>query len=134
MLTGKLGKYQNQVTALSGAKFERYENIFKVYTQPTNGKQFYFFNLLNKIEFPTNMNSDFFDLYTVEGRQPLTTVSYHLYETMHNWWMLYLANKDILNHPFYLDGGTQIKYVKPEFTGFIFNEMTNATVFGNRHF
>ena len=31
MLTGKLGKYQNQVTALSGAKFERYENIFKVF-------------------------------------------------------------------------------------------------------
>ena len=44
-LTGKLGQYRTEVTNLSGAKFDRYENIFKVYTQPTNGKQFYFYNL-----------------------------------------------------------------------------------------
>ena len=37
-LTGKLGKYRTEVTNLSGAEFDRYENIFKLYTQPTNGK------------------------------------------------------------------------------------------------
>lgn len=133
-LTGKLGKYQNQVTALSGSNFERYENIFKVYTQPTNGKQFYFFNILNKIELPTNMNSEFFDLFIVPGRMPLTTVSHELYENIHNWWVIYLANREILKHQFYIEGGTQIKYIKPEYLGFIYTEMTNATVFGNRHF
>jgi hypothetical protein len=57
-LTGKLGKYQNEITALSAVDLGRYENIFKVYTEPTNGKQFYFYNILNKIEFPKNLDSE----------------------------------------------------------------------------
>ena len=71
-LTGKLGEYQNNVLSLSAVDFTRYENIFKVYTEPTNGKEFYFYNILNKIEFPQNLNSDFFELHTVTGRLPLT--------------------------------------------------------------
>ena len=59
-LTGKLGQYQNEITALSAVDLGRYENIFKVYTEPTNGKQFYFYNILNKIEFPKNLDSDYF--------------------------------------------------------------------------
>ena len=133
-LTGKLGKYRTEVTNLSGAEFDRYENIFKIYTQSTNGKEFYFYNILNKIEFPKNMNSDFFDLYTVQGRLPLTTVSYELYETIHNWWVLYLINKDVLENQFYVKGGVQLKYIREEFLPLIFTEITNSTIFGNRHF
>tara|TARA_R100000781_G_scaffold70052_1_gene44029 strand:- start:9 stop:416 length:408 start_codon:yes stop_codon:yes gene_type:complete len=133
-LTGKLGKYRTEVTNLSGAKFDRYENIFKLYTQSTDGKEFYFYNILNKIEFPENMNSQFFDLYIVEGRLPLTTVSYDLYETMHNWWILYLINKQVLKNQFYVKGGTQLEFIKPEYLPGIFTEMTNSTIFGNRHF
>lgn len=133
-LTGKLGKYRTEVTNLSGAEFDRYENIFKLYTQPTNGKEFYFYNILNKIEFPENMNSQFFDLHIVKGRIPLTTVSYDLYETMHNWWILYLINKQVLKNQFYVKGGTQLKFIKPEYLPAIFTEMTNSTIFGNRHF
>ena len=133
-LTGKLGKYRTEVTNLSGAEFDRYENIFKLYTQPTNGKEFYFYNILNKIEFPENMNSRFFDLHIVKSRIPLTTVSYDLYETMHNWWILYLINKQVLKNQFYVKGGTQLKFIKPEYLPAIFTEMTNSTIFGNRHF
>jgi|TARA_R110002020_G_scaffold137796_9_gene307411 hypothetical protein len=133
-LTGKLGKYRTEVTNLSGAEFDRYENIFKLYTQPTNGKEFYFYNILNKIEFPENMNSQFFDLHIVKGRIPLTTVSYDLYETMHNWWILYLINKQVLKNQFYVKGGTQLKFIRPEYLPAIFTEMTNSTIFGNRHF
>ena len=110
------------------------ENLFKVYTEPTDGKQFYFYNILNKIEFPKNLDSDFFDLHTVKGRLPLTTVSHHIYDTMHNWWILYLINLDVLRNKFYVDGGTQLKFIKPPYLGVIFREMTNSTVFGNRHF
>ena len=133
-LTGKLGKYRTEVTNLSGAEFDRYENIFKLYTQPTNGKEFYFYNILNKIEFPENMNSQFFDLHIVKSRIPLTTVSYDLYETMHNWWILYLINKQVLKNQFYVKGGTQLKFIRPEYLPAIFTEMTNSTIFGNRHF
>jgi len=133
-LTGKLGKYQNEVPSLSSVDFGRYENIFKVYTEPTDGKQFYFYNILNKIEFPKNLDSDFFDLHTVNGRLPLTTVSHQLYNTMHNWWILYLINLDVLRNKFYVDGGVQLKFIKPPYLGVIFREITNSTVFGNRHF
>ena len=119
-LTGKLGEYQN--------------NVFKVYTEKNNGKEFYFYNILNKIEFPQNLNSDFFELHTVTGRLPLTTVSYHLYDTMHNWWILYLTNLNVLRNKFFVEGGTQLKFIKPEYLGFVFNQMTRSTVFGNRHY
>ena len=133
-LTGKLGKYQNKVLSLSAVDFTRYENIFKVYTEPTNGKEFYFYNILNKIEFPQNLNSDFFELHTVRGRLPLTTVSHDLYDTMHNWWILYLTNLNVLRNKFFVDGGTQLKFIKPQYLAFVFNQMTRSTVFGNRHY
>ena len=135
-LTGKLGKYQNEIPALSSMKLGRYENIFKVYTQAADDtdKQFYFYNILNKIEFPTNLDSNFFDLHTVNGRLPLTTVSYHIYDNINLWWVIYLNNLEVLRNKFYVNGGTQLKFIKPEYLGFIYAEMTKSTVFGNRHF
>tara|TARA_R110002110_G_scaffold79911_4_gene208553 strand:- start:44 stop:457 length:414 start_codon:yes stop_codon:yes gene_type:complete len=135
-LTGKLGKYQNEVLSLSALDLGMYENIFKVYTQAANDtdKQFYFYNILNKIQFPENLGSNFFDLHTVTGRLPLTTVSYHIYDNINLWWVIYLNNLEILRNKFYVDGGVQLKFIKPEFLGFIYTEMTNSTVFGNRHF
>ncbi len=134
-LIGKLGKYQNQITSLSGVPLGMYENIFKVYTQAAEDtdKQFYFYNILNKIDFPTNLDSEFFGLHKVTGRLPLTTVSYHIYDNISLWWILYLNNLDVLRNKFYVDGGVQLKFIKPEFLAFIYTEMTNSTVFGNRH-
>jgi hypothetical protein len=135
-LTGELGKYQNEITSLSALPLAMYERIFKVYTQAANDtdKQFYFYNILNKIQFPTNLDSNFFGLYDVLGRLPLTTVSYRIYDNIHLWWILYLNNLDVLRNKFYVDGGVQLKFIKPELLGVIYTEMTNSTVFGNRHF
>jgi len=135
-LTGELGKYQNEVTSLSALSLGMYERIFKVYTQAANDtdKQFYFYNILNKIQFPENLDSNFFGLYDVVGRLPLTTVSYRIYDNIHLWWILYLNNLEVLRNKFYVDGGVQLKFIKPELLGVIYVEMTNSTVFGNRHF
>jgi len=135
-LTGELGKYQNEVTSLSALPLAMYERIFKVYTQAANDtdKQFYFYNILNKIQFPPNLDSNFFGLYDVVGRLPLTTVSYRIYDNIHLWWILYLNNLEVLRNKFYVDGGVQLKFIKPELLGVIYTEMTNSTVFGNRHF
>ena len=54
-LTGKTGQYQDQVNALPSLPLNRYERIFKLFTQPINGKEFYFYNILNKMEFPDNI-------------------------------------------------------------------------------
>ena len=42
-LTGKTGKYQDEVSALPDLPLNRYERIFKLFTEPNNGKEFYFF-------------------------------------------------------------------------------------------
>ena len=59
-ITGKLGRYQDDVPALSSLDITDYERIFKVHTASTDGKQFYFYNILDKIEFPENIDSDIF--------------------------------------------------------------------------
>ena len=135
-LTGNLGEYQNEIISLSAVKLGNYENIFKVYTQAAEDtdKQFYFYNILNKIEFPTNLDSNYFGLHDVKGRLPLTTVSYHIYDKISLWWILYLNNREVLKNQFYVNGGVQLKFIKPDFLGFVYAEMTKSTVFGNRHF
>ena len=55
-LTGKTGEYQDNIEVLPDVPLSRYERIFRVYTEGKDGKQFYFYNLLNKIEFPTNLD------------------------------------------------------------------------------
>ena len=78
-LTGTTGKYQNEIKDLKKRDLSRYERIFKVFTEAKNGKEFYFYNLLNKIEFPKNIDSSLLDTYIVKSREPLTTISYNLY-------------------------------------------------------
>ena len=60
-LTGTTGKYQNKIKELQKLPLSRYERIFKIFTQGKNGKQFYFYNILNKIEFPDNIDPDLLD-------------------------------------------------------------------------
>ena len=78
-LTGTTGKYQGDIKALKKLPLTRYERIFRIYSEGKNGKQFYFYNILNKIEFPDNIEPKLLDTYIVKGREPLTTTSYNLY-------------------------------------------------------
>ena len=75
-LTGTTGKYQDEVKGLPKLPLNRYERIFKVYTEGKDNKQFYFYNLLNKIEIPTNIDSNILDTHVVTSRQALTITSY----------------------------------------------------------
>jgi len=136
-LTGKLGKYQNTIprsAGLSGLPITRYERLFKIYTQPNNNKQFYFYNILNKLEFPTNIESSLLSSFTVGSRTPLTTVSYNLYKDIDSWWILYLLNKKTLGRQFYVEGGQQLQYIIPNRRELIYNQITNYTVHNNRHY
>ncbi len=126
-LTGITGKYQDQVKALPPLPLNRYERIFKVFTEGKSGKQFYFYNLLNKIELPSNINSALLDTYTVVGRQPFTTVSYDIYGDIHSWWILFLLNKDLMNKKFFFTGGEQLTYIVPSKRALLYQQMTRAT-------
>mgnify|MGYP001200217381 FL=1 len=105
-----------------------------MHTANSNDKQFYFYNILNKIEFPNNLQADLLDLYTAKSNEPLTTTSFNIYGDIDSWWLIYLVNKETIGKSFFLEGGTQVSFIKPEFRTLVYNNITEATVFDNRHF
>ena len=133
-LTGTTGKYQDQVKGLPKLPLNRYERIFKVYTEGKDGKQFYFYNILNRMEFPTNIDSNLLDTHVVKSRQALTITSYDIYGDIFSWWIIYLLNKDVIGNSFFAEGGQQLKYILPSKRGLIYQQMTDATIFNNKHF
>jgi len=133
-LTGKTGKYQNEIDDLKGLGLSRYERIFKVFSEVKEGKEFYFYNLLNKVEFPSNIDSSLLDTYIVQSREPLTTTSFNIYGNIHSWWLLFLMNKDTLKSRFYVEGGDQLEYILPSKVSLIYQQITKSTVFNNKHF
>jgi len=133
-ITGKLGEYQDNIPSLSSLDIEDYERVFKVHTATNNDKQFYFYNILNKIEFPDNIDSNILGLYTAKSNEPLTTTSYNIYDDIKSWWILYLLNKNILKTQFFVKGGQQLQYILPEYRTFIYSQITNSTVYDNQHF
>ena len=133
-LTGTTGKYQNDIEALKTLPLTHYERIFRIHTEGTSGKQFYFYNILNKIEFPDNIDSKLLNTHIVKGREPLTTTSHNLYGDINSWWMIYLLNKPLLKNKFYAEGGMQLTYIRKHSRGLIYQQITETTVFSNRHF
>jgi hypothetical protein len=88
-LTGTTGKYQDDIEALEKLPLTRYERIFRIFTEGKSNKQFYFYNILNKIEFPDNIEPSLLDTHIVQSRVPLTTLSHTLYGDIDSWWMIY---------------------------------------------
>ena len=133
-LTGKLGKYQDDIDQLPELPITRYERSLKVNTVAKEGKEFFTYNILSKIEFPDNIQSDILGLYTASADEPLTTSSYNIYGDIDSWWLLYLANKTTIGNAFFVSGGTQLQYILPDFRDLVYNSITRATIFDNRHF
>lgn len=128
------GKYQNDIPSLSALSIRDYERIFKVFQQSVDNKNFYTYNILKKIEFP-EVDSQYLGFYTPPTKMALTILSYNIYEDIKSWWILYLLNKDkFTGAPFYIDGGVQIKYILDPIRTLIYDDITNSTVFGGRHY
>lgn len=128
------GNYQNQVPSLSALSMKDYERIFKIFKQSVDDKEFYTYNILKKLEFP-EIDSQFLGFYDVNARMPLTLLSWKIYGDIKSWWILYLLNIDKFEGaPFYVNGGTQIKYIIDGFRTAIYFDITQATIFGGRHY
>jgi hypothetical protein len=129
-----VGQYQNEITSLSALNVEDYERIFKIFKQSIDDKEFYTYNILKKIEFPT-LGKDFLQFYDVQSRTPLTTLSYRIYGDIKSWWIIYLLNKDKFDGaPFYVNGGTEISYIPLAYKTAVYVDITNSTIFGGRHY
>lgn len=128
------GQYQNQITSLSALNVEDYERIFKIFKQSIDDKNFYTYNILKKIEFPT-LGNEFLKFYNVQSKMPLTTLSYRIYGDIKSWWIIYLLNKDKFDGaPFYVNGGTEISYIPLVYKTAVYIDITNSTIFGGRHY
>lgn len=128
------GDYQNNIPSLSALSIRDYERIFKIFKLSVDNKDFYTYNILKKIEFPV-VDSQYLGFYTPPNRMALTILSYNIYEDIKSWWILYLLNKDKFSDaPFYVDGGVQIKYILDPLRTLIYDDITNSTIFGGRHY
>jgi hypothetical protein len=114
------GNFQNKIKALTPLKNTRYENIFKLYK--TGDKSQYFYNLLQSIYLPENLNEDFIYYQLVNDKIPWTIISYNAYKTIELWWLICLTNK-IYNPVKYPDRGTLLKIIKPIYVNTVLNEI-----------
>jgi hypothetical protein len=133
-MSDQIGKYRSNIPSLSALHIKDYERIFKVFKASKDDKEFYYYNILNKIEFP-EIDSEFVDFYNVPTRLPMTTISYNIYGDIKSWWIIYLLNKEkFTGAPFFVEGGVQLKYITTSLRTAIYDDITQATVFGGRHF
>lgn len=69
---------------------ENYENIFNIYTDEND---FYYFNLLKKVDFPTELDPDVFDYYQTLPSDTYPNISYKAYKSVKLWWLICAANQ-----------------------------------------
>jgi len=106
------GKYRNSIPQLESIPSNMYENIFKMYKTD----HYYFYNILNTITFPTQINKDAYDDFTVRGDTLWTTLSYDIYGTINLWWLIALVN-EVDDPTSIVKAGTKFKILKPGLVG-----------------
>jgi hypothetical protein len=122
MSTINNGAKRNQVAELEGLSRNLYENIFNISLVDNSGKNFYIYNLLDKVIFPETLSTEVLAQQTILTDKPWTMLSFELYGTIDLWWVIYLLNKP--KYIFKAKAGTTYKYVKPDFISDVLQQMT----------
>jgi len=117
-----LGQFQNSIPVLPQLNSFRYERIFKMFT--TDQKQ-YFYNLLQSVYLPDNIDDTTVYFMHVQENMPWTTVSFKAYGNIELWWLIMLVNK-IYNPLQPATAGMVLKIIKPEYVSSILQEISNA--------
>lgn len=117
-----IGQYQNSIASLPNLNAYRYEKIFKLYQTDNNQ---YFYNLIQSIFLPDQLDDRAIFYYTIKQQMPWTTVSYNVYKTIELWWLILLTNN--LYNPFDIpSAGTVIKVIQPAYIPDILKEINSA--------
>lgn len=117
MSTVNNGVKQNKISDLAIGELSRnvYENIFNVnLINKENGSfstSHYFYNTLNKVSIPEDIDSNIIDTITLNYDTAWTTLSYKVYNTIELWWLIVLINKP--KYIFMAKGGTEYTIIKP---------------------
>ncbi len=108
----KVGTYQNQISDLPSISKERYENIFKIYDINDTNPKYRFYNILNKVTIPSDIDENLLGNINLDVKIPWTILSHKLYGTQFLWWLIFLLNNP--KNIFYADSGIEYKYILPE--------------------
>lgn len=114
-------KRHNQIDNLPKISNIRYENIFRVYQDSKTGKDFYWYNITNKINLPSQIDESLIDSVLIDKKTPWTTVAYSIYGSIFLWYLLVMLNKT--DNKFYVSAGETIKFIKPEYLQTIINNI-----------
>jgi hypothetical protein len=111
------GKQQNDIPDLFPLDSTRYENIFKLYKDPNS---IYFYNILNNIIVPDNIDQQFYYIIKLNRKIPWTTISYEQYGTIDLWWFICLVNK--INNPIkFVEPGAELKIIRKNYLATVLN-------------
>jgi hypothetical protein len=111
-----IGDFQNNIVDLPSIDLVRYENIFKTFAvEKSKDNTYYFYNILNKINIPQQLNEEILGTIKLNTRLPWTTLSYKIYTTQYLWWLVFILNKP--ENIFFAEAGIEYKYVLPEYLG-----------------
>lgn len=83
---------QNEIKDLPALRTENYENLFNVY-QDFERDGMYYYNILQTINFPTNLPEGLFRYYTIIPGDTWPYISYKEYGTPNLWWIILFANQ-----------------------------------------
>ena len=85
-----IGLFQNQIKDLPALNRYRYEKIFRMYK---NNGIHYFYNVLQTLYLPDQIDETKVYYITVKQKEPWTMISFRAYKTIELWWLLCLLNK-----------------------------------------
>lgn len=98
---------------------ENYENIFNVYTDEN---QFYYYNLLKKVDFPDDLDPDVYDYYQTLPIDTYPNIAYTFYKNITLWWLI-CATNHIDNPIKQPEAGTLLKILKPFYVKNVLSRM-----------
>ena len=111
---------QSNVNILPSLESFRYENIFNIYQ---NDNSNYFYNILAKTNFPTDIEQAYYDTFVVTNENmPYTLISYKIYGTILLWWLVCSVN-NIQNPVFCPPAGTRLKYLTPAYVRSVVSQL-----------
>lgn len=119
---------QNDIPELPTISQQRYENIFHVFEtekQSADKKynnKYYFYNILNKVSIPADVDPNIFEYYKIDKPYPWTTISYRIYTTQFLWWLIAISN-NIRNPVIIPKTGDVIRVIKPDYVSNVLNSI-----------
>ena len=113
----------NNVGILTPIPKDRYENLFRVYKFINNNKEFYYYNITNKLNLPEKIDPNIVSTAIFDYRMPLTLASYKIYGTTNLWYILYTLNTTTSKARFFVEPGEKILFINVEFLNYLLNSL-----------